>query len=53
MKSYRCKVCGYIYNPEEGDPMSDVPPGTPFEGLPPGWNCPICAADKDDFEEVG
>jgi rubredoxin len=50
MKIYDCQVCGYIYDPEEGDPESDIPAGTPFEKLPDDWVCPICGAGKDEFE---
>ena len=52
MQKYRCTVCGYIYDPEVGDPDSGVVPGTPFEELPEDWVCPICGAAKDQFEEV-
>ena len=52
MTKYRCVVCGYIYDPEEGDPESGIEPGTPFEELPDDWVCPICGATKDQFEEV-
>lgn len=52
MKKYRCTVCGYVYNPERGDPDSGIKPGTAFEGLPDDWVCPICGASKDMFEEV-
>jgi len=49
---WRCMVCGYIYDPEIGDPDSGVPPGTSFEELPEDWICPICGASKDLFERV-
>ena len=52
MNSFRCNICGYQYNPEEGDPMADIPPGTPFEELPASWRCPVCGVGKDDFEEM-
>jgi flavin reductase (DIM6/NTAB) family NADH-FMN oxidoreductase RutF/rubredoxin len=48
---YRCTVCGYIYDPEEGDPGSAIAPGTPFEKLPEEWLCPVCGASKDEFEK--
>ncbi len=51
MKKYRCEICGYIYNPEVGDPENDVEPNTAFEDIPDDWTCPICGADKDAFEE--
>ena len=49
---WRCMVCGYIYDPEVGDPDSGVCPGTSFEELPEDWVCPICGASKDLFERV-
>ncbi|MDX9708992.1 rubredoxin [Trichloromonas acetexigens] len=50
MASYRCVICGYIYDPAEGDPGNGVPPGTPFAELPEDWVCPQCGAGKEDFE---
>ncbi|MCD6370191.1 MAG: rubredoxin, partial [Thermoplasmata archaeon] len=31
---WRCMVCGYIYDEEQGDSESGVAPGTSFEKLP-------------------
>ncbi|MFU0800127.1 MAG: rubredoxin [Xylanivirga thermophila] len=52
MKKYECTVCGYIYDPEIGDPDSDIAPGTAFEDLPEDWVCPECGVGKDMFEPV-
>jgi len=52
MQKYQCKVCGYVYDPEEGDPDSGIAPGTPFEDLPEDWYCPVCGVYKEDFERV-
>lgn len=52
MKKYECVVCGYVYDPEEGDPDNGIEPGTPFEDLPDDWICPDCGASKDDFEPL-
>jgi rubredoxin len=49
MKKYVCDVCGYIYDPEVGDPDSGIEPGMSFEDLPDDWVCPDCGAGKDDF----
>ncbi len=49
MKKYVCDMCGYIYDPAEGDPDSDIAPGTSFEDLPEDWVCPVCGAEKDEF----
>lgn len=51
MDKYECLVCGYVYDPEIGDPDNGVDPGTPFEDLPDDWVCPICGAEKDQFEK--
>jgi rubredoxin len=50
MKKFTCQVCGYVYDPEAGDPDNGVPPGTTFEQLPDSWVCPVCGASKDSFE---
>ena len=50
MQRYVCNVCGYIYDPEEGDPDNNIEPGTAFEALPEDWVCPMCGAEKDEFE---
>lgn len=49
MKKYICDLCGYVYDPERGDPDEGVAPGTDFADLPDTWTCPICGASKDDF----
>ena len=51
MQKYVCEVCGYIYDPEEGDPDGGIEPGTSFEKLPEDWVCPMCGASKDEFSE--
>lgn len=52
MAKYQCSICGYIYNEDEGDPDSNIPPGTKWEDLPDDWVCPVCGATKDQFEKV-
>jgi rubredoxin len=49
MDRYVCQVCGYVYDPAQGDPDNGIPPGTPFEKLPDTWECPVCGASKADF----
>ncbi|MHA1506598.1 MAG: rubredoxin [Candidatus Asgardarchaeia archaeon] len=48
--SYVCTVCGYVYDPEKGDPDSGIAPGTPFKKLPEDWVCPVCGANKTLFK---
>jgi rubredoxin len=46
---YMCESCGFIYDPDEGDPDGGIPPGTEFEDIPDTWFCPVCGARKRDF----
>ena len=50
MQKYVCIPCGYIYDPEVGDPDSGIEPGTAFEDIPDDWVCPVCGVSKDEFE---
>ncbi len=52
MAKYKCSVCGWIYDAELGDQEGGISPGTPFESLPDGWVCPMCGADKSNFERI-
>lgn len=44
-----CESCGFIYDPDEGDPDGGIPPGTDFQDIPDTWFCPVCGARKKDF----
>lgn len=52
MDKYECIACGYIYDPEVGDPDAGIAPDTPFEDLPEDWVCPDCGVGKDQFEKI-
>lgn len=52
MEKWECMVCGYVYNPADGDPDGDIPPGTSFEDLPEDWVCPDCGVGKDKFKKL-
>ena len=45
MKKYKCKICGYEYNPADNN-------GVAFEDLPDDWRCPLCGVGKSEFEEA-
>jgi len=49
MDKWECTVCGYIYDPKNGDPEHNIPAGTAFEQLPENWICPVCGAPKSQF----
>lgn len=52
MQRFECVVCGYIYDPVDGDPDNGVEPGTSFESISEDWVCPLCGVGKDQFEPV-
>ena len=52
MQQYRCKVCGYLYDPENGDMMGGIEPGTAFGDLPDKWTCPVCGVGAEEFKPV-
>ena len=52
MERYKCTICGYIYDPEEGDPSDGIEPGISFADLPDDYICPVCGAGKDEFVEI-
>ena len=52
MEKWKCTICGYVYDPAQGDPDSGIAAGTSFEKIPDDWVCPVCGASKDNFEKV-
>lgn len=52
VKTYICSACGWVYDPEQGDPDGGITPGTPWEEIPDDWICPVCGVGKEDFELV-
>jgi rubredoxin len=52
MDKYVCIVCGYIYDPAEGDSDGGIAPGTKFQDIPVDWVCPLCGVPKTEFEIV-
>jgi Rubredoxin len=49
METYKCSICGYVYDPAEGDLSAGIEPGVNFIDLPADYICPICGAGKDEF----
>lgn len=50
---FECRACGYVYNPNKGDPKNGIIAGTPFTVLPATWKCPTCGAKKVAFTNIG
>jgi rubredoxin len=48
---FKCRSCGYVYDPEAGDLISGILPGTPFEEISDDWICPLCGVRKTEFTE--
>ena len=46
---YVCKVCGYVYDEEVGDPANGIAAGTKWADVPETWVCPVCGVGKDQF----
>lgn len=51
-KDYICGICGYVYQQNKGDQAGGIAPGTAFEDIPDEWVCPLCEANKSEFNEV-
>jgi len=49
MEKYECDICGYVYDPVQGDPDNGILPGTLFEQIPDDWICPLCGVGKESF----
>ena len=46
VQQWICESCGFIYDPEEGDPDGGIPPGTGVHRHPRGLVLPVCGARK-------
>lgn len=49
---YRCRVCGYTYDPSKGDEIRGIRAGLDFLDLPDNWRCPVCKYSKKEFREI-
>lgn len=44
-----CKICWYVYDPDIGDTVWQIPTGTAFASLPEHWRCPNCDGAREQF----
>jgi len=51
-RHFACLYCGYVHDEEAGCPEHGIAPGTRWEDIPDDWSCPMCSAEKTDFEQV-
>ena len=52
MRTFRCSICGYVYDESAGIPEQGIASGTKWEELPDDFVCPICAAPKSVFKPL-
>lgn len=52
MNTYKCIICGFIYDEAAGLPEDGIEPGTKWNDVPASWECPDCGVAKADFEMV-
>jgi rubredoxin len=50
---YTCTVCGYVYDPEKGDPEGNVAAGTRFDDLPVDWSAPSTVRRETSLQRKG
>jgi anaerobic nitric oxide reductase flavorubredoxin len=48
----QCSVCLWVYDPQQGEPMQDVAPGTAWQNVPDDFLCPECAMGKEVFDAL-
>lgn len=50
---FKCDVCGWIYDEQDGEPAMGIAPGTKFVDIPEeDFKCPLCSVGKDQFSNI-
>ncbi len=49
-KKWVCELCGLEYDEADGWPEDGIAPGTRWADVPDDWECPVCGAQKSDFQ---
>jgi rubredoxin len=49
---WKCKICGWTYDPQQGLSRKNIAAGTEFFDIPESFRCPKCGAKKKWFFEV-
>ena len=52
MAKWKCKLCGFVYDEDEGSSDRGIDPGTSFSELADAFKCPQCGVSKKMFKEV-
>lgn len=48
----KCKVCGYIYDPEKGESRENIEANTEWENISDSFKCPSCGAPRRMFKPL-
>ncbi len=49
---YKCNLCGWEYNEQEGCSDCQIASGTQWDDIPDDFVCPLCGASKSMFAYV-
>lgn len=52
MEKYICSICGYVYDEAKGASETGVVPNTVWADMPKDWVCPLCGAEKTEFNSL-
>ncbi len=44
---YKCSVCGWQYDVDEGFVEASISPGTHWDDIPEDFTCPVCKSPKE------
>ena len=51
---FKCRSCGYVYDPDEGVKKFGISKGTPFLSLDQKtFKCPVCLLGVEYFQDIG
>ncbi len=50
--SLKCRACGWVYDPQKGEPNQGVVAGTPWSQVPDSFLCPECFLGKSEFSPM-
>lgn len=49
---WRCSVCDFVYDEQQGLSNNNIDKNTSWEEIPSQWRCPDCGVLKNEFELV-
>lgn len=50
---YICTYCSvYVYDTDNGDPVTELEECTTLNEIPDTWHCPVCGMPKDYLQQI-